>query len=204
MKLGLILLFMLSMAFLAGAQTCVHTSLSKKYNYKVTYIQGQKTVDGSVDSKLIIQVISKANRAIIQTITIQTGFLYEAAFQNCNNARSLMTGWNRDTEVIDSDLGDLVIADLNFDRREDIAIKRDSGGASGPTYEFYLQNEKNAFVKDDQLTEVMRYFPLYIDPKQKTLTTDNASGVYWHTKRTFKYSGTSKRWELIKTAHVKQ
>ena len=43
--------------------------------------------------------------------------------------------------------------------KEDFAIKKDSGGNGGPLYEFYLQNVRQKFVKDDFLTNTLEFFP---------------------------------------------
>lgn len=129
-------------------------------------------------SKIIVLIFNKNKKLAIQKIVIDADYLAEAVYQDCNNVRSYTTGKNKNIEAVDSDFGDLIVANLNFDGKEDLAIKRESGGAAGPFYKFYIQNEKNIFAKDIYLTEKMSSFPSDIDWKEKTLTTNIFASYY--------------------------
>lgn len=190
---------------LAHAQTCTQTALSKKFDFKITRVI-TATKDGAEDhmySKIIVLIFNKNKKTAIQRIVIDADYLAEAVYQDCNNVRSYTTGKNKDIEVVDSDFGDLIIADLNFDGKEDLAIKRESGGAVGPFYEFYIQNEKNTFTKDTYLTEKMSSFPSDIDWKEKTLTTNIFATYYSSHQTVYKYNTVTKKWMLIKSQYIK-
>ncbi|MGF7076881.1 XAC2610-related protein [Mucilaginibacter sp. 3215] len=124
--------------------------------------------------------------------------MYEDVFKNCDATRSYITGYRKNAEVSDYDFGDLVIADVNFDELEDIAIKYDSGGNGGPLYNFYLQDKNGHFYLSRYLTDSVGSFPAYINPKQKTITTQIHANVRYEARKTFRYNSKSQKWKLIK------
>ncbi len=160
--------------------------------------------DGTAGSVIVVLIADKAKKMPVQKIMLEAGFLYETAYQKCNAVRSYITEQGDDDLTSDEgENGDLIVVDLNFDGREDIAVKSDSGGASGPGYAFYLQDDKGHFIKDKYLSEEMYYFPWEINTKKKTLTT-NVMATYTQVHRSvFKYEPATKQWKCIKNVFVK-
>ena len=69
-----------------------------------------------------------------------------------------------------------ITLDINFDGLEDFAIINYEGGNGGPQYAYYIQKQNKQFELDKNLTENMRYFPVEINKKEKTLTISHPSG----------------------------
>jgi hypothetical protein len=183
------------------AQTCLHTDLSKKFDYKIT-LHMKKITNDSIDRDITLCIINKKNQAILQKINFISPFLFDTVYTDCNAVRSYITGKNEDMEAPDYDFGDLIIADLNFDGKEDIAIKYDSGGNGGPFYNFYLQSGNGKFVLSHFLTDHVGSFPKYVNSKHKTVTTQIHANVHQEGKKTFRYNPTTKKWRLIRWVMV--
>jgi len=139
---------------------------------------------------------------MVQKISFNAGFLFEEAYQKCNTVRSYITGRNQNKEVLDYDFGDLIVADLNFDGKEDLAVKYDSGGNGGPMYNFYMQDENGQFKIDNFLTDSVGSFPRFISFKSKTITTQIHANVYQEGKKSFRYDSASKKWKLVRWVMV--
>lgn len=109
-------------------------------------------------------------------------------FVDCNAARSLSTGHNRDMEVVNRDYGDLVVADFNFDGMDDFAVKMDRGSNEGAHYAFYVSGARG-FTLETSLTDWPSRFPDEIDTVEKSLSyswQNNADSNIWQ-KRSFFY-----------------
>jgi hypothetical protein len=87
---------------------------------------------------------------------------------------------------------------LNFDGKEDIAIKREEGGNGGPIYNFYIQSKNKQFILDKYLSNEMLYFPDYIDGKEKTLHVYVRIDSLSEEGITYLYSDVSKTWSILK------
>jgi hypothetical protein len=123
------MLFFFTIPFLflhasAFGQTCIHGDLSRSLRITVTK---RKSGDSAIVYQFPIEVtiIDKASKKKIQVISFKAIDLYPASFTKCNWVRSYSTGKNRNAIVRDTDFGDVVVADFNFDSREVIAIKSD-------------------------------------------------------------------------------
>ncbi len=99
---------------------------------------------------------------------------------------------------LDNDFGDLVVADLNFDSREDFAMIKDSGGNGGPVYNFYIQNESGEFILDKFLTEKMEFFPTRIVKSNRTLITKVHANVCQVGEHTYQLDVKLNKWKQIK------
>lgn len=102
--------------------------------------------------------------------------------------RSESTGktYNEPEEGEIGHTGDVVIADLNFDGREDIALISDHGYAD--FYTFYLQDASGRFEPNGSLTDNVRLFP-HIDQAHRTLHTFNLEGSEHTMERVFEPVG---------------
>jgi hypothetical protein len=178
------------------AQSCLHTDLSNKFNYKVTLLSHE--TDSGFHNQVQLIILQKPSKAVTQKISFQAEYLFEDAYKDCNAVRSYITGKNKGAEIMDYDAGDLIIADLNFDGKEDIAIKNDSGGNGGPTYNYYLQTANGQFKKDIYLSENMRPFPSYINGKRKILITLTHASAMKQGETTYQYNTAKRKWRIIK------
>lgn len=184
-----------------NGQTHTYSKLSHKFVFKVqaTWFKDTDNVQRVSNIKLII--LSKIGNHQ-QVINFSPGWFFEGVFMSDSASRSYTTGYNKSVEVADYDFGDLVIADLNFDGKEDIAIKYDSGGNGGPVYNFYLQDNEGRFYKSNYLTDRVGSFPREIDTKHKTITTQIHANVRYEGRKTFRYNPKTKTWRLIKWVMV--
>jgi hypothetical protein len=173
----LLLLVSLQFFVLAGfGQTCIHNDLSRtlRISTRVLRKRGDTIIAQSVPIE--VTITEKAGRKISQKISFSASELYSKSFTRCNAVRSYSTGKNRHADVVDTDFGDVVVADFNFDSREDIAIKSADENA-GTYYRFYIQGEDHLFKLDSFLTDSMMVPPTYYNPAKKTLTTYKRAGV---------------------------
>lgn len=175
-------------------QKCVHKNLSKDFDILVEVTRfGDKPLD---ESQVNITIQKKSGDDKPQEIEFVSEFMYEESYMSCDAVMSHSTGVNKDLKVVDNDYGDLVVADLNFDGKEDLAIKREEGGNGGPLYFFYIQDKDGKFEIDDFLTESMAYFPFVIDAKNKHLTTLVYANDYQMNETVFELRG-KKTWKEV-------
>jgi hypothetical protein len=190
----LAILIILSNAVSAQRQKCLYRKLSKIYDYAITYNIAQGDV-----SDVHISIIRKSDKTVVQNIRSQSEDEQYRRF-NCSS-RSYVTGYNKNAEVIDGDWGDIVVADLNFDGKEDFAIVRAQAptGAGIEVFDFYLQNKDGKFVKDIFLSSQMELCPSKIDTHNHILTTESygsaSAKIY---RQRFKYNPATGKWANIK------
>lgn len=177
------------------SQTCVHNRLSHKYIFTVTLDRPTPGADYE-NISVAVSIADKVSKAQVQKIVISTNYLFSEVFVDCNNVRSYTTGLNKNREDIDNDYGDLIVADFNFDSKEDFALKKDSGGNGGPVYNFYIQNEQGSFSLDTFLTRKMEFFPTHIKRSNKTLVTLVHANAYQLGEHTYRLDKNG--WKEIK------
>ncbi len=176
---------------------CEHRDLSKLFDFKtkINRYVGTSTFDSC---KVEIAIIDKETRKEVQKITYNSTYFFEDAFANCNYCRSFVTGKNKNQDVADNDYGDIIVADFNFDKKDDIALKHDSGGNGGPFYDYYIQDRNQQFSINTFLTDSMGYFPTYINSQDKTLITIVHANAYQIGETTYKFYEDIGKWEKIK------
>ncbi|MDB5274599.1 MAG: repeat protein [Chitinophagaceae bacterium] len=192
MKIILLFLFITTTAY---AQDCLQTDLSNSYNIN-THIDRISREENADFCRVALSIQDKKTNQTIQTILLNANFYYSSVFSDCNTVRSYTTGKNKDAEVMDNDFGDLIVADFNFDQKEDIALKKDSGGNGGPMYNFYLQTTDGVWKINEFLSDTMDFFPSQINAKKKTLTTWVHANAREQSVTTYKLS---KNNTLVKT-----
>ena len=159
----------------APDRTCVHKDLSKTLTF-ITIAKRQH-LDEFYDSvRITIKILDKTTGRFLQEITFANWELYAEDYAHCRMIKSYSTGKNVKKEVIDGDYGDIIVADLNFDSREDLAVKTDNNN-SGTYYTFYTQTKDRKFVLDRYLTDSIFSFPWAINRRKRTLTTMVRAGV---------------------------
>jgi hypothetical protein len=194
MKVYLIIILNLIVSIGLYSQTCNYTDLSDIFDYNVTLKRDKIQGEYTSSCKVTISIVKKSNKSENQTITYHSQFLFDKVFKDCGFVKSYIKKINLDKEISDNDYGDLIIADFNFDGLEDFAIKNDSGGNSGPTYDFYIQDLKGVFIKDTYLSSKVEFFPSVIDFNNKTLITLVSIGATEQSEMKYKYDNKTKSW----------
>lgn len=183
------------------AQSCRYTNLSKIYDYTTSVTRFKIKGQAADSCRITVQVIGKITGKK-QLITVSSDYMYGVDFIECKDVRSYSTGVNRNNKVNDHDYGNLVIADINFDGREDFAVKNDSGSNGGPYYSFYVQDAMGTFKLDKFLTDTMVYFPDAINIKSKTLITLVRANTMQQNETTYLLDEKSGKWIAIKSRLV--
>jgi len=198
-RLSYILLVNLSVltTFTVYGQTCLQTGLSPSYDF-ITSIKRIKM--GQFPDSCIVSVTieNKTTKNQINTFLISTDYLLDdSSFVCCDNVRSYTTGKNKNMQVADNDYGDIIVADFNFDNKEDFALKREQGGNGGPLYNYYIQTPNATFALDSFLSGTMTFFPKYFNKKKKTLTTLVHANAYQLCKTIYKFDMLTNKWNEI-------
>mgnify|MGYP003577160154 CR=1 FL=1 len=177
-------------------QSCTHSDLSSVFRF-ITQVERINRGTESLDSCIItITILKKKSQKTLQTIKYSSTFIYENGFHRCAFVRSYSTGKNKKVEVLDNNYGDLVVADFNFDGKDDFAVVKESGVSDGPLYSFYIQSKAGRFSYDKYLSETVTYFPSNINPKKRTLTTYTTAGAIGVSCRIYKLNKSNK-WTLV-------
>ena len=132
----------------------------------------------------------------MQIIRKNIGWLYNDEFKTCQNVCSYSTSINISKTVVDNYFGDFIVADLNFDGKDDFAFIYDSGGTGGPVYYFYLQKADGKFERNLFLCEKMGYFPHEINAEKKYLKTLSHATADSVSERIYAMNPASQRWYL--------
>lgn len=194
MKNSIILLVCIIIPKIALGQTCLHKNLSKEFNFEIK-VRKITNAKEEIDSNSVKVIVYNKISNKKQEFNFGSSFLFEKTFIDCKTVRSYSTGINKNTEVIDNDFGDIIIADFNFDNKDDFAVKNDSGGNGGPTYNFYIQDTHKNFKLDKFLTTEMRFFPSKFIIKKKQLVTYVHANAYQLSENVFEYNTKLKKWK---------
>jgi hypothetical protein len=177
-------------------QACTHDDLSKTLRI---ITQAKRKPGDSVEAiqcPVEVTIIDKASNKIIQQISFKAPTLGYRSFVKCNCVRSYSTGKNRIAAIIGTDFGDIVVADFNFDSREDIAIRFDDENG-GTYYRFYIQGKDRQFQLDSFLTDSMSIVPTYFNRAKKRLTTYRLAGVR-DAENIYQLHVRENKWSLIR------
>lgn len=153
----------------------VVNSLFKKFEFK--YIVTE--VETEEDTKYLIKISLRDKETNkIQKIDFTPEILYN---KNLNLNTSSHSYFNPKQSLIKASEGieryhDLIVLDYNFDGREDFAIINYEGSNGGPQYAYYKQKSNGQFELDESFTTEIRFFPLEINNKEKTLEFGHPSG----------------------------
>lgn len=192
---------LLLISCICNGQTLKHTDLSPNFAFE-TSVKRIRTKH-AFDSCLVrIKIVDMRNDSLLQTIKFQSNFLFDFSYSHLDSCRSYITCKKQNSDAPDNDFGDIVVADFNFDGKEDFAFKTEEGGNGGPLYSFYIQDANGAFKKDCFLTDKMVYFPSEINSVKKVLVTivhANAMGVNFNT---YRLDTTKNIWKYISQEFV--
>lgn len=153
-------------------------------------------VRGDVGDSSIVKLAltNKLSNVPMDTITSVSTLLFGDYFARSKDVVSFSTRIDIKGEGDDNYYGDLVIADLNFDSKDDIAVINDMGGNAGPSYSFFLQGQNGKFILNKFLTDSMGFFPSKINKKNQTLTTLGHAGVAWVGENIFAFNRETNNW----------
>lgn len=175
----------------------IEKRLSNQFDIQVSFIQIADTVNKADSCNLRIVLSDRQTQKALDTLTlIYPQYCYDI-FSSRNSIRSYTTGFNADSLASDNYFGDIVVADFNFDKKDDIAIFSNCGGNGGPTYQYYVQNSDSTFAAENYLTDTMRYFPEPINAKKKQLTTYVHAGARCMGRHIYQYNSTTATWKQI-------
>lgn len=189
-------LFLLFSGFCASAQRCNYTDLSDEFEF-ATNMRRYKVGKVGDSCQVRIFVTNKRNNQPLQKISYSSLDFFDDAFLNCENVRSYTTGKNKKNEVENGNYGDLVVADFNFDGKEDFAVINHSGGISGPSYSFYMQVKDKQFELDSMMSSLVNFFPAEMHRTAKKLVTIVPVSAGEKTRTVFQYHRRSKSWSKV-------
>ena len=179
---------------------CKRTELSNQFDVEMNYVHYADTVNYEDSAIIRLRIIDKQTGVLLDRITAYPyrwcNYYYTEGFNCHDDATSFSTGFNADREITDNYFGVIVIADLNFDGKDDIALVSDSAIDSGPFYVFFIQNDNGKFVKSKFLTEKMQYFPNKIDYSRQQLTTYLHITAFSRTC-VYKFDTITNKWKQI-------
>ena len=161
------------------------------------FYAGSAMIRLRVNDKLTGKLLDR----IVLIPAIWTNWYYDEF--DCNDATSYSTGFNADRTIYNNYFGTVVIADLNFDGKDDIALVNGSAATSGPFYTFYIQNDDGKFKKDYFLSDEMMYFPNEIDSLHRQLTTYAHSSSVEMCKRVYQLDSITNKWKCINRKFIR-
>lgn len=171
--------------------SCSHDDLSTQFSFITSLTR--VTSDSCIVSIIIIDKTSGLEH---QQITYSSIFLHDTTFKDCNFARSYSTHKNDTLAAYDNLFGDMIIADFNFDGKEDFAIIKESGGNGGPLNNFFVQNADSKFILDKFLSDSVEFYPSKIDKNKRTITTYVHAGACLISENIFSYNSKTKNWRI--------
>jgi hypothetical protein len=183
--------------FTLFGQKCVDKQLSNNFTFATEIVtKNQKEL---APCKIIVKITDKKTGKKIQSFEINSEFILASkSFKNCNSNKSFITGKNQNMKAVENDYGDIIVADFNFDNKEDFAVKREEGGNGGPLYNFYIQTNDRKFVLENYLSNTMLWFPFEIDKAEMTLATYVRSNSSEDEKVVYKYDVEKREWKIVR------
>jgi hypothetical protein len=174
---------------------CEKSDLSKQFDITINFDRYSDTTE-FYDSDIVrVYLKDKKTKVVFDSISLRSIYYYDDPFTKCDSLISYSTGINTEKEIIDNNFGDLIIADLNFDKKDDIAIMNDYGGNSGPYYSYFIQNKERKLVLDNYLTDSVSFFPSVIDKSKNNITISAVAGAYRVGVDTYHFDNITKKWK---------
>ena len=186
-----------SKLILAETNNCDQTKLSNQFDISIDFKRYVDTIEIEQSCFLKVYIKDKLSKSMIDSFSITSPFYYSFMFLSCDSMTSYSTKFKSSRKGMDNYYGDIVVADLNFDGYDDIAVVNDGGGNAGPLYSYYLQNNNKKFTKDIFLTDTMEFFPSEINSKEYSLTTYVHSGACSIREHIYKLDKKGNIWTQI-------
>jgi hypothetical protein len=183
---------------IASTLICNQTNLSNQFDIAIDFKRYHDSTQINDSCTLKVLVNAKQTKAITDSFSLTSLYYFDITFSDCNNVTSYTTKFNSDRKILDNYFGDIVVADLNFDKKDDIAFINDNGGSSGPSYSYYIQDNDKKFRLDSFLTDTMTFFPTIIDKKKLCLTTYAVVGACCMSEDVYRFDKAKNHWQRIK------
>lgn len=172
----------------------VYRNLSNQFDIKVLF-KRFSNVDEFHDSCIVKLILfNKKADLVFDTIAVTSTFYTRDFFQDTTNVLSYATGVNHTKQIVDNYFGDIIVADLNFDNKDDVAVINDMGGNGGSLYSYFLQKDNEQFMVDKFLTDSMVYFPQKINKKVQSLTTYVHAGACCVGEHVYSLNRSTNQW----------
>lgn len=183
---------------LTDSMFCDHNELSRQFDITIDFKRYTDTIEKQDSCFLTLYIKDKKSKSVIDSVNIISLSYYSFMFSRCDNVTSYTTKFKADREIADNYFGDIVVADLNFDEKDDIAVINDGGGNSGPLYGFYTQTSNKRFVMDRFLTDSVAYFPDRIQKSKRRLITLGHAGACCAGEHIYQLDKTTNQWKHIR------
>lgn len=152
-----------------------------------------------------IFIMDKKSGKTRDSISLNGDYMGRTILENCDDVSSFSTAYkSKYANPIDNFYGDIVIADFNFDNRDDIAVVSSSGGNTGPQYNFYMQTKNGKFELDQFLSSSVARIPRVIDVKNKKLITNVHANAYQETETEYQLNSKTNQWSMVRQELVGQ
>jgi hypothetical protein len=179
---------------------CEQKNLSYQFDLSINFKRFTDTIEVHDSCSVAVFIKDKNSQIKLDSIFITSVFYTGDLFFNCDSMTiSYSTKYNSNRPVSDNYFGDIIVADLNFDNKDDIAIINDSGGNGGPLYSYFIQKDNNRFVEDKFLTDSVTYFPHKIDKSKHRLITYVHAGACCVGEHIYNLDKTTNKWK--QTSH---
>ncbi|WP_276485516.1 XAC2610-related protein [Paraflavitalea pollutisoli] len=182
---------------LAGTLQCDQTRLSEQFDVAVNFVRLTDSIEQEDSCLVQLLIRDKTSHAVLDSLTLSSIFYNDDVFAGCDNARSYTTRHQADREIYNGYQGDIIVADLNFDHLDDIAVISDVGFTSNALYHYFVQTTGRKFVADTYLTDSVAYFPEKIDPLRQQLVTRVPAGVCCLGIHTYQLGNANRQWQQI-------
>ena len=176
---------------------CEQSRISKQFDLIIDFKRYSDSIAKRDSSLLIVCIKDKNSNSLLDTIICNPCPFFDYYFLECDSITSYSTGFNSKREIVGNYFGDIVVADLNFDGNDDLAIINDGGGNGGPGYFYYIQTNKKKFIQDNYLTDTVKYFPAKINKTKKQLTTYVHAGACCVGENIYQLDKTTNKWKQI-------
>lgn len=176
---------------------CDYSNLSNQFDLSLDFKYYEALEYLNDSNYLSITIRKRSSKLVVDSIVYRKMPIYHNLYKDCNDVSSYSTNFNTNDQGVDNFYGDIVIADFNFDKKDDIAFIYDSGGNSGPHYAFFLQQDNFKFQLDSFLTDSMTFFPQIIDRKKRQLITYAHAGANHASKVVYQLNKSTNQWKQI-------
>lgn len=186
-------------SILIDTKKCDLDFLSRQFDisYYVDYYQSIEYDYFSCSISVIVKDKKRGNT--LDSIHLLGEYIGRTILEFCDDVSSFSTGFqSKHSNRMDNIFGDIVVADFNFDNRDDIAVVSSSGGNAGPLYNFYLQTKNGKFAFDEFLSSAVSYIPRVVDAKNKTLITYVHANAYQEYKTEYQLNTKTNQWSIVR------
>ena len=187
----------ISLTQFSFAQDCNYAGLSTEYIFRVKATTPSKGYDKDIH----VDILRKSDKSLVQKVVVKDASIFDHCFKDCNAVKSFSTDLNKNKDFYRRGVttpaysGDFIVADFDFDGREDFAVIS-SQGSCCTNYKFFRQNEHKLFVEDEYLDQELTSLPdIDIVKKNISLTDDYIQNKVHHINKTmYTYDGEKKKW----------